>query len=170
MKPYKQTSSQSCLSVCLLLHNNENISRDEELGLLYEALKTTDPYAIATTRAFVKNYKKHISIHVDNNYFFRELQGKYEEKNLSFFHNKINAAFLDNLSLPYIVHVNTHSLLNTWDYSPHFVVVKSMTKDFFTIVEPATGTLMKIKKSKLVESISTLRERIHYCPLVIKVE
>ena len=169
MKPYKQTSSQSCLSVCLLLHNNKDIAREEELGLLYEAIKTTDPYAISITRTFVKNYGKLVSIHVDNSYFFRELQSKYEEKNLSFFHSKINAAFLDNLSLPYIVYINTHTL-DTWDYSPHFVVVESMTKEFFTIIEPATGRLMKIKKSKLIESIATLRERLHYCPLVIKVE
>lgn len=169
MKPYKQTSLQSCLSVCLLLHNKEDVTRDKELELLYEGLKTTDPYAVAITRAFVKKYMKHVDIHVDNSYYFRELQGKYEENNLSFFHNKINAAFLESLSSPYIVYIDTHTLLGTWDYSPHFVIIESMTKEFFTVIESITGKLIKVKKSKLLESISTLRERIHYCPLVIKV-
>lgn len=169
MKPYKQTSSQSCLSVCLLLHINDDITQDRELELLYEGLKTTDPYAVSVISAFVKKYMKNIVVHVDNNYYCLELQDKYQSNNVSFVYSKVNITFLEGLPPPYIVYLNTHTLLGTWDYSPHFVTIESITERFFTILEPATGKRMKVSKKKLIESISVLRDRVHYCPLVIKV-
>ncbi len=169
MKPYKQTSSQSCLSVCLLLAIDDDITPKKELELLYEGLQTTDPYAVSVIMAFVEKYKKNVAVHVDNNYYRAELNEKYGTKHISILYSKVDATLLESLKLPYIVYLETHTLLNTWDYSPHFVIVESITDNFFTIIDPSTGKRMRIGKKKLVESIATLRNRIHYCPLVIKI-
>ena len=67
------------------------------------------------------------------------------------------------------MYINTNTLLGTWDYSLHFVIVESITDKFFSIIEPATGKRMKVSKKKLLESITVLKDRVHYCPLVIKV-
>ena len=170
MKPYKQTSSQSCLSVCLLTCIDQDINVNNELELLYEGLKTTDPYSVSVIRAFVKKYGKNVNIYVDNNYYRTELHDKFGTKQISFIYEKITQKFLERLvSPPYIVYINTNTLLGTWDYSLHFVIVESITDKFFSIIEPATGKRMKVSKKKLLESITVLKDRVHYCPLVIKV-
>ena len=169
MIPYKQTSSQSCLSVCLLMHVKNDITQDEELELLYEGLRTTEPYAVSVLRAFVKKYKKDVTVFVDNTYYCQLLQKKFATSHISFIHKKIDLVALEEMIVPTIVYINTHSLLGTWDYSPHFVIVESQTEKFFTIIDPAQGIRMKVGKNKFYKSISVLRERLHYCPLLIKV-
>ncbi|KXK10419.1 MAG: Peptidase C39 family protein [Microgenomates bacterium OLB23] len=169
MKPYKQTSSQSCLSVCLLTCINQDINVEKELELLYEGLKTTDPYSISVVRAFAKKYGKKATVYVDNNYYRKELHEKYASKNISFTYERVDVKLLEKLEVPYIVYLNTNTLLGTWDYSPHFVVVESVTDKFFNIIEPAAGKRMKVSKKKLFESIAVLKDRVHYCPLAIKV-
>ena len=169
MKPYKQTSSQSCLSVCLLTCIDQDINVDKELELLYEGLKTTDPSSVSVVRSFVRKYGRNVKVYVDNNYYRTELHEKYGTKKISFTHEKINQRFLEKLETPYIVYLNTNTLLGTWDYSPHFVIVESMTDKFFSIIEPGSGKRMKVNKKKLLESITVLKDRVHYCPLVIKV-
>lgn len=169
MKPYQQTSSQSCLAVCLLQNIDVDITPEKELELLYEGLKTTDPYAISVVSACVKKYGRRVQVFVDNNYYRNHLESAYGSADLTFVHAKIGVTFLENLAPPYIVYINTHTLLGSWDYSPHFVTIESMTDKFFTILEPISGTRMKVSKVKLVNSALVLRDRLHYCPLVIKV-
>ena len=169
MKPYKQTSSQSCLSVCLLTCIGQDITVDKELELLYEGLKTTDPYSVSVIRAFVKKYGKNVNVYVDSNYYQTELREKYGTTQISFIHTKISQQFLEKLEAPYIVYLNTNTLLGTWDYSQHFVIIESTSDMFFIIIEPATGKRMKVSKKKLLESIAVLKDRVHYCPLVIEV-
>ena len=91
LKPYKQTSSQSCLSVCLLTCISQDITVEKELELLYEGLKTTDPYSVSVIRAFVKKYGKIVTVYVDNNYYQTELQKKYGTRQISFTHLRFYA-------------------------------------------------------------------------------
>ncbi len=170
MQPYKQTSSQSCLSVCLLTCIDEKITQKKELELLYEGLETTDPYSVSVVRAFIKKYNRPATIYVDNNYYKTELDERFGTDNLRFVHKKVDNKLLESLNTPYIVYTNTHTLLGSWDYSPHFVIVESMTEKFFTIIEPGSGKRMKVSNRKLLESVKVLKDRVHYCPLVVKVE
>ena len=169
MKPYKQTSSQGCLAVCLLQSIDEEITQKKELELLLEGLRTRSPYSIGVASAFVKHYAKDVMIYVDNVYYQSQLKNEYETEHMRFIHSNVTMEFLDKLNVPFIVYLSTHTLLKTWDYSPHFVTIESMTDTFYTILEPWSGRRMKVGKKKVIESISELRSRVHYCPLVIKV-
>lgn len=169
MKLYKQTSSQGCLAVCLLQSVDEEITQKKELELLFEGLRTRSPYAVGVVGAFAKQYDKDVTIHVDNPYYQSQLKKEYETGRMRFIHSSVTIEFLDKLDTPFVVYLSTHTLLKTWDYSPHFVIIESMTDAFYTILEPWSGKRMKVSKKKMMESISELRSRVHYCPLVMKV-
>lgn len=170
MEIYKQTSSQSCLAVCLLQNAKLEISREKELALLFEAIGTTHPYAVAVAIAFCKAYSRKLDFFVDNQFYANLLTKQFRNVNINFYAQKIDIGFLEKLQTPFIVYLSTHSLLGTWDFSPHFVTIENITSKFFVVLDSATGKRMRVGKAKLLQSINELRDRVHYCPLAITLD
>lgn len=169
MEPYKQTTSQSCLPVCLMLSNGMSPTPRLERDILLEGVEELEGgYAIGVIRAFQKRFAVGIEVFVDNAYFCTFLNEHYSSDKLTFTHQKITGSFLDKCSYPVIVYMDTHQL-GFYDHSPHFISIESQTPTSFVILEPAVGKRIRISRKKLEESIKSLRNRLRYCPLVIKV-
>ncbi|KXK08892.1 MAG: hypothetical protein UZ21_OP11001000450 [Microgenomates bacterium OLB22] len=169
MEPYKQTTSQSCLPVCLLQCHGIVPSTEKEKEIPFEGLLDLHGgYVAGIVTAFQRQYSRRITIYVDNAYFCSFLKTHYDSKNLVFIHQKVRVQFLEQLSYPVIVQIDTHQLGN-YDHSPHYIIIESATPATFTILEPAVGKRIRMSKKKLEESIKSLRIRLRYCPLVIKV-
>lgn len=169
MKPYQQTTAQSCLAVCLLQLYGKTPSQEEELKLLYKGLFDRKNYLMGILSSFARRYPDTaVKVYVDNKYYCKELSDQYYTKNIQFVCAKVSKVLIDRI-LPVVIEIDLHTF-GTWEHSPHFIVVKSSTKQFYTILDSLPGKKSRIGKKHIEKSIYQLRNIVRFCPIAITVE
>lgn len=164
IKPYKQTSCESCLPVCLLLLSEGETNQEKELSLLFAGLKgLRDSYAFGILEAFVSSYARPVTLFVDNKYFTNFLR----KNNYSSLINIVNKPVNLDFETPSIVYLDSQ-VLGGYSHAPHFVIIEKMVGDVCYIIDPWEGKRKRVKKEKLTEAIKSLKYYLKYCPLVIK--
>lgn len=160
---YKQTSCESCLPVCLLNLGGVEITREKELKLLFDGLAgLKDSYAFGVLEAFVKIYKKPVTLYVDNKIFANFLIKNNQISLINIIHKPISVEF----TTPYIVYLDSQ-VLGGYTHAPHFVIVEKIVGETCHIIDPWDGKRRRYSKEKMTKAINSLKSYLKYCPLVI---
>ena len=92
---YKQTTSQSCLIVCLFTLSGLNLTRKEETNILLKSWESDrENYALAVSELFADKYGKKIVITTHFKYYSRILKKTRRSSRIKVNNVKINEAVL----------------------------------------------------------------------------
>lgn len=171
IKPYKQTYSDSCLPVCLLMLSDQRFSQEDEVELSINGTKRfRDSYALGILDCFSTKHETEVEVFVDNKYFSRFLGGLNSNDKISLINQKITPKFIEENKKPFILYLDKH-FLGTYDHSPpHFVIVEDQPGNNFNVVDPWVGRRRIIKQETIFSAVGSLRNYLRYCPLVISLK
>ena len=135
---YKQTTSQSCLIVCLFTLSGLNLTRKEETNILLKSWESDrENYALAVSELFADKYGKKIVITTHFKYYSRILKKTRRSSRIKVNNVKINEAVLVK-NLPCAVYLDYYRLFAVVR-GPHFVVLESLRDNRFSVIDPWTG-------------------------------
>src|SRR3989344_3811878 len=166
---YEQTTSETCLPVCLLSLLDKSFTSKEEMDLFIDGIKRIkDSYAVSMVDAFVEKYQARAEIFVDNFYFWKYLKEYPLTSGLILTQSIISNAFIDVQPAPYILYIDYY-VFTSIVHSPHFIVILENASDSFLIFDPWIGKTRKVAKTNVYQAVESLRNYLKYCPLLIKV-
>jgi hypothetical protein len=167
-KEYKQQTLEGCLPVCLMLLAKGEATEKEELELATEGIKTKISYALKILNVFSEKYGTNFEVYVDNEYFLKDLQKSFENKNIKLVSRTIDSSLMDSTAAPYILYIDAQEGFNP--HAPHFIIVESVNDDnTYNIFDPWLGERRVVENLALQKSVSQLRAHLLFCPLLIKI-
>lgn len=167
--PYRQTTCETCLPVCLLTISGVSFTQNDETTLLIEGItRIRDNYALGIVDYFSSKFVQNVQVIVDNKYYCGYLGSQLRNNRVKLQYQKITLSLLSSLPKPYIINVD-HNLLGAYEHTPHFVAIISEQKNDFTLFNPWTGIISRKKKQTVFNAILSLKKYIKICPLVISI-
>ena len=167
LQTFKQTTYEGCLPVCLLSIAGIEINREKELILIQNGVsKCRDSYALSMILSFVEQYDTSINLYVDNKYFSNYLKLINNSTKVIIYYQPINEDFIFKQNNPFILYVDMHDF-GEYIHSPHFIIVEKQQGDVAIIVDSLTGKRTKMSKTKILDSVLSLKKRFLYAPLLI---
>lgn len=174
--PYKQTSCESCLPICLLLAQQilykQSFSRDDELYILCNGMKGyRESYAHAVAQAFVEKTGREIEMYVDSKASTKQFLKVNKSKRMKITYQKITPRFLKELiktKSPIAIYLDLY-LLNRKHHLPHFVLLEKLDNKA-VIIDPWGGKRRYLEKVKFMQAVKSLKTYIRLCPIVIVVK
>ena len=165
---YKQQSNQGCLVVDLMYLFDIEPTREKEQDILSDGLfRLRENYTLGCLLAFLDRYEdKSVTIYVDNKYYLDILKKWVKHPHIKMTYSKNDDRLLGSLATPFIVYVD-NNITDGWTHLPHFMMVTSSTKKFYSVFDPWDGKTIKISKDRLVGGIELLRSHVKVCPFVI---
>ena len=150
---------------CLLIVTGK--TRKDEIEIWKHGWKFN--YLIGQLNYVANKYKKEIIAHVENRYYFSQLQ-KQKGDGVKLVNEKIDAKLLSKLleSGKVIVYLDCYYLQKIL-HAPHLVVALNQDKDSIKIADPADGRLKKIPKDIIKKGIDSLRNHLKYSPVLITI-
>ncbi len=165
---YKQTTSDSCLPVCLLILRGQTFSQEDEIELFINGAKSfRDNYALGILDFFSTKYKINAEVYVDNKYYFKFLRKFISNGKVNLVNQKITPKFIKENKTPFILYLDKH-FLGSYEHSPHFVIVENCSNEDYYIVDPWFGKRRKIKREVVLDAVGSLRSHLRFCPFLIK--
>lgn len=167
IKPFRQTTWDSCLAVCLLLLARQKVTRQKEISLLIDSLKgPRDSFALSLLEAFVKKYKRDVEVYADNKAFCSFLKSRTRSPKIHLKHKFIDKNFIEEHIEPFILYVDGH-FLKTPTHYPHFVIIEGETSKKYLVIDPWIGNRRKVPKSVIYDAVGSLKDYLKFCPLMI---
>ena len=168
--PYKQTTWQSCLPVCLLSVSWQLVTREMEHKLFLEGMQAhrDNWYMLSMLEAFTSHFPHTVTVTGDNTYFVRTLKKLTSNPLIQSIEGKIADKILQTQSFPFILYLDSH-VLWTFVRAPHFIVVESIDGSAATIMDPHVGKRKQIPLHELIYGTISLWEHLHFCPIIIEV-
>jgi len=168
-KEYKQQTLEGCLPVCLMLLTKGEATEKEELELAIEGIKTKVSYALKILNVFSEKYGTNFEVYVDNEYFMKDLEKSFENKNIKMMLKSIDPSLMNSTATPYILYLDSQE--GFYPHAPHFVIVEVVNNDnTYSIFDPWLGERKVVASSTLQKSVSLLRDHLLFCPLLIKIK
>ena len=165
-KPYKQNTLEGCLPVCLLLLTKGEATEKEELELAVEGIKTKISYALKVLNTFSEEYNNKFEVYVDNNYFLKDLEKNFVNKNIQLISKTIDSSLMNSVATPYILYIDAQE--GIYPHAPHFIIVESINNDnTYKIFDPWFGESRNVENIVLQKMVSQLRDYLLFCPLLI---
>ena len=171
--PYSQTLGEGCLAACFLMllrtYRGIEFNSSLEQDLCFDGLKRCkEYYAVGIIQEISRRYKPRLSIYVDNRWFTNKLENQIREENVSFGQQKIHLSLIDNLlarnEMP-IVYIDGYWTGKNY-HTPHFIIIGKKRKKY-AIIDPWVGKTKYLSREQLAEAITSLRDHLKYCPLII---
>lgn len=170
---YKQTTSQGCLPVCLLILSNNKITENIEMNLVIEGLKRKEPkeipYAIKICEQFSLQYRRNLTIYIDNKFYLKYLNEINKLDSIKLMHKYINKDTIDDTSTPFILYID-NNILGNYTHDPHFIIIEKSNNTSFTIIDPWVGKRLEISKKVILPGVKLLKKQFRYSPLIIKLD
>lgn len=168
LKPYEQTTGESCLPVCLLIIG-ATVSQEVEMQLLIDGVKRhKESYALGIAEAFSDCFPYQVSMSIGNKGFCNYLKKLQRSRQVLLNYREITLELIDAAEVPYILYVDSH-LFGSYVHAPHFIIVEKRRRSKYKIIDPWTGKKQWITKHLLVQSVNSLREYLNYCPLLMRI-
>lgn len=169
IRKYQQTTFETCLAVCLLNILGVKITPKREREIFYYALNfSKDNFVVGHLDFVARKFGAKIDFYIDNKSFFNFIKKFKFSKNISLIQEKINLKLIDKLLKisPVIVYLDAYYLLKIVHY-PHFIIVIKKLNDEYKIFDPWQGKIKNMNSKILSKSISSLRNHLKFCPLLI---
>lgn len=168
-KPYKQQTLEGCLPVCLMLLTKSEATEKEELELAVEGIKTKISYALKILNVYSEKYGTNFDVYVDNEYFLKDLEKSFEDKNIKLISQTVDSSLMDSVATPYILYIDAQNGFSP--HAPHFIIVESANNDnTYSIFDSWLGERKIVEKTALQKSVTQLRDHLLFCPLLIKIK
>jgi hypothetical protein len=170
LQVFKQTTYEGCLPICLLSMADIQIDREKEVSLIQNAIpKCKESYAFSMILSFVEQYDIPVNLYVDDRYYSNYLKKVNDRNKITIFHQPINEDFMHNQTSPFILYVDMYDF-GAYIHNPHFIIVEKQQGNTFIVVDSLTGKRMTFEKTKILSSVSSLKNRFLYSPLLITLE
>jgi hypothetical protein len=167
LQVFKQTTYEGCLPICLLSMASIQIDRKKEVSLIQNAIpKCRDSYAFSMILSFAEQYNLPVNLYVDDKYYSNYLKRINDGNKIKIFYQLINEGFILRQTVPFILYVDMHDF-GAYIHSPHFIIVEKQQGNTFIVVDSLTGKRMTYEKTKILSSVSSLKNRFSYSPLLI---
>ena len=167
--PLKQKFYHSCLVTSLMMISKMNDQSIEERIFMEGEKRRHNYYLRGIIDSFVDNTMLSVEIIVDNKYFAEEV-AKPKSKNIKVINEKITLELIKKLleTQAFIIDLDDN-FLGDYSHASHFVVIeKVLPNGKFQIIDPSSGGKKMLTAEKLENSISSLKNHIKMCPLIIR--
>lgn len=178
---YKQKHPETCLAKCLMILieklKHQRILDKYELELLMFSLKyERENIARGHLEKVIKDFKIGINWYVDSKIFFDFVKKMNLPKQILLIKEKINLNLINRLlEKPMILYIDRFSLWKRLDgpyyryHYPHFIIVNKKLGNFYEIIDPDDGKIIKIEAKRLSKAIINLRNHLWISPQIIQV-
>ncbi len=170
IQKYEQTTFETCLAVDLLNLIGVEISQKLEREFINYALDfSKDNFTVGHLDFIAKKFNVWLNFYVDNKPFFNFIKEFKFSNKITLIQEKIDLKLISKLIKisPIIVYVDSYYLWKVSHY-PHFIIVTKKSKNGYKIFDPWDGKTKNINSNILSKSISSLRNRLKFCPQVIQ--
>lgn len=178
---YKQKHPETCLGKCLMILVEKltkiKIPDKYELDLLFHTLRySRDSIAVGSLEKITRDFPVKIEWLVESDIFFEFTIRNPLPKNINLTQQPINIKSIKPLlSEPLIIYVDRFHLWQEGSepyfkyHYPHFIIINRMIGGDFEIIDPDDGQIRIISKNILSRAISSFRNHLWMCPMVIQV-
>lgn len=168
----KQRFYHSCLVTSLLMISEMTDQSIEERVFTEGEKRRFDYYLSGILESFVDNTMLSVEVLVDNKPYTDELTKSQNKKNkrIKIRNEKISISLIKKLVAiqPIIVHIDDN-FVGDYSHASHFVVVAALRPDGkFEIADPWDGKRKFLTEEKLWNAITSLKDQLKMCPIVIR--
>lgn len=163
IKPYAQTTYETCLAVSLLQAIGE-ANRKNEIDCIHHSLEySKDDFVIGHLDFIKKRFHATFKRYVNNRFYHRRLKSK----NIPSTFKHISLNFIDTLAhkQPLLL-LDTYHLGNGVHY-PHWVTLIKKDKKSYTLFDPWDGKEKTLNAKQFSKSLSSLRSKLNFCRQVL---
>src|SRR3989344_6854835 len=173
IKPYKQTTYETCLSCCLLQAVDRikpiQITRRLELKCIIYSLKHrySMEYIIGNMEFVANKFNARLTQFVESKYYFDYLQTLTKSKNIETKLHKIDLKFIDEMIEYFpIINVDDYHLYYDYHY-PHFLTILEKRNNKYRVFDVWDGKEKYLDSKTLSKAISSLRNHLKLSPQMI---
>ena len=165
IKPYKQTTFETCLAVCLMLMAGIKPTYKREVQIC--KMGRGFNFAKGQLNYLARNLGKDLAVFVDNKTYFRKFKRDLHKKIVAQ-NEKIDLRMLKSklINGPVIIYLDSYYLHKEIHY-PHFVLSFDSHRNRIQIMDPWIGKIKWIPEQKIKKGIISLRNHLRFCPLAI---
>jgi len=168
LKTHKQDTFEGCLPICLLIIEDKDINKKNELEIIYNALskRRDNFYALNILSSFAEKYSRNLTLFIGINEYAKYLNKYKDNHRIKILHQEINLEFLLKTKTPYIVQIDDFALGDIV-HATHYVIIEKIDKNEVTINDPWNGSRNILKTSTLLNGIELLENHLLFSPLLI---
>ncbi len=170
LKTHRQNTFEGCLPICLLIIEDKDINKKNELEIIYNALlkRRDNFYALNILSSFAEKYSKDITLFVGINEYAKYLNKHKDNQRIKIFYQEINLEFLLKTKIPYILQIDDFALGDIV-HAMHYVIIENIDENEVIINDPWSGSRNKLKTSTLLNGIELLENHLLFSPLLISI-
>ncbi len=172
MQQYKQTTCETCLSICVLNLAGEKISRKKELEIIdYVIRKDREDFIGAHCEYAAKKLGKKAKLIIENTHYANYVQKRIGGKKITIQNQKISLKLIDQLinTSKVIINIDDFALWKIYHY-PHFLIILKRIGKNYEIFDPWDGKTKLISQNTIKKGIIMLRNHQKLSPVVIRFE
>lgn len=167
LKPYKQTTYETCLAACLLMLTGERYNQKDEITIWKKGWEFN--YLIGQLNYFSKRYKKYLNVWIENKTYFRNLK-EVKNNRINLLNSKIDTKLIKSLLVngKVIIYLDNYFLQHITHY-PHFVLGIGINKeDKIRIADPYDGKIKLVSMDVIRKGIISLRNHLKFSQVLIQ--
>lgn len=159
IKPYTQTTYETCLAVSLLQAIGE-VNRKNEIDCIHHSLEYSKADFVIGHLDFIKKrFKATFKRYVNNRFYHLHLKRKNIPSTLKSINLRFIDAFIDKQPL---LIIDTYYLGNGVHY-PHWVTLLRKDKKSYTLFDPWDGKEKTLTTKQLSKALLSLRSKLNFC-------
>lgn len=161
---YKQSTYETCLSVCLLLLVGNRPTQSSELQLWRAGWRFN--YLAGQLAKASRQSRCCLVAVVELRRYAASVRRTVGPK-VRVTSSRITAGVIERTPLPAIIYLDNYYLEGRV-HAPHFVLMLRRTRRHFVIADPWDGRVKRISGRTLSRSVCSLRRRLGFSPVLIK--